>query len=200
MLVRRLRALQVPLRGWAPVCGNEFSTCQRGQRPAKRKDGSSSSNNDERTTVAGPKPPSLFEELFPEMARATETPRTKSAAMAAVTDDSLAPWLADAPPPRTSPPPPSSRAPTSTMRASATVLILASTTATLAPSDFYRIAPQGQHVEGWTGGLLKVLQARDTATLEPRGRYTLLFDSAAAAQAYADRIRRLPHEHHRFST
>ncbi len=93
-----------------------------------------------------------------------------------------------------------------------TVLVLSGATASLLPSDFFRIAPRlagsqqptpsdgetarSSHlpVDGWvarSGGLYKVVQDRDPATLAPRGRYFLYFGSAPAALAYAQEVRDL---------
>lgn len=58
-------------------------------------------------------------------------------------------------------------------------------------TDFYRIAPEGQHVEGWAGGLVKVIQARDSISYEPLGQYYLMFHSRPPALAYVNEVRRL---------
>ncbi|CAK7568534.1 MAG: hypothetical protein SEPTF4163_006527 [Sporothrix epigloea] len=86
-----------------------------------------------------------------------------------------------------------------------TVLVLSGTTASLLPSDFFRIAPRvssvskedsvaSQPVDGWAasnGGIYKIVQDRDPVTLSPRGRYFLYFGSSAAALAYAQEVRDL---------
>jgi len=36
-----------------------------------------------------------------------------------------------------------------------TVLVINSVSRSLVESDFYRLSPQGQHMEGWTSGLTK---------------------------------------------
>ncbi|KKY33600.1 hypothetical protein UCDDA912_g06423 [Diaporthe ampelina] len=58
-------------------------------------------------------------------------------------------------------------------------------------TDFYRIAPEGQHVEGWAGGLVKVIQAHDSISYEPLGQYYLMFHSRAPALAYVNEVWRL---------
>ena len=83
--------------------------------------------------------------------------------------------------------------------------MLSGTTASLLPSDFFRIAPRvysaseqdaavSRPVDGWAasnGGIYKIVQDRDPATLAPRGRYFLYFGSSAAALAYAQEVRDL---------
>ncbi|KAK3687637.1 hypothetical protein B0T22DRAFT_457693 [Podospora appendiculata] len=71
------------------------------------------------------------------------------------------------------------------------VLVLNSAPKSLMESDFYRIAHQGLHVDGWVRGLVKVAQARSPATQEPRGQYFLFFDSRDAALSYSDKLERL---------
>ncbi|KAL1892222.1 hypothetical protein Sste5346_007178 [Sporothrix stenoceras] len=49
-------------------------------------------------------------------------------------------------------------------------------------------------VDGWAagnGGIYKIVQDRDPATLAPRGRYFLYFGSSAAALAYSQEVREL---------
>lgn len=36
-----------------------------------------------------------------------------------------------------------------------TVLVLSNASRSLVESDFYRLAPQGRHVDGWAGGITK---------------------------------------------
>ncbi|KAK3390414.1 hypothetical protein B0H63DRAFT_507761 [Podospora didyma] len=72
-----------------------------------------------------------------------------------------------------------------------TVIVLNSASRSLLESDFYRLAPQGQHVDGWAGGIVKVVQARSKATKEPLGQYFIFFDTRAAAMAYSKEVRRL---------
>lgn len=72
-----------------------------------------------------------------------------------------------------------------------TVLILSGLSNSLVDTDFYRILPEAKHIEGWAGGLVKVVQARDTLSHEPVGRYFLMFHSRPAADAYKAEILRL---------
>ncbi|KAJ0167378.1 hypothetical protein CTA2_2946 [Colletotrichum tanaceti] len=64
------------------------------------------------------------------------------------------------------------------------MLILSNASPNLQESDFYRIGPQGHHLDGWSSSIRKVMQAYDYSTLEPMGRYFILFDSYAAAASY----------------
>ncbi|ROW05271.1 hypothetical protein VSDG_00152 [Cytospora chrysosperma] len=72
-----------------------------------------------------------------------------------------------------------------------TVVVISGTSPSLTETDFYRIAPEGKHVEGWAGGLVKVVQARDSITYEPLGQYYLMFYSRPSALAYVDEVNRL---------
>ena len=36
-----------------------------------------------------------------------------------------------------------------------TVLLLSALTKTLEESDFFRLSPRGEHIEGWTSGIIK---------------------------------------------
>lgn len=73
-----------------------------------------------------------------------------------------------------------------------TVIVLTGASNSLVDSDFYRIIPEGsKYIEGWAGGLVKIVQARDPLTHEPVGQYFLMFHSRPAAVAYADEARRL---------
>ncbi|KAK4148647.1 hypothetical protein C8A00DRAFT_38779 [Chaetomidium leptoderma] len=69
-------------------------------------------------------------------------------------------------------------------KADKTVLILNCASRSLVESDFYRLAPQGQHVTGWASGITKVVQSISAVTREPRGQYFVFFDTRAAAEAY----------------
>jgi hypothetical protein len=71
-------------------------------------------------------------------------------------------------------------------------VVLAAASKTLAPSDFFRVGSgRAAHVEGWVGGIGKVVQARDPDTLEPLGRYYVTFGDAAAAAAWREEVKRL---------
>ncbi|KAK7704618.1 hypothetical protein SLS64_008382 [Diaporthe eres] len=72
-----------------------------------------------------------------------------------------------------------------------TVVVISGTSPSLMDTDFYRIAPEGQHVEGWTGGLVKVIQAHDSISYEPLGQYYLMFHSRPPALAYVNEVWRL---------
>lgn len=72
-----------------------------------------------------------------------------------------------------------------------TVVILSGLSNSLLNTDFYRILPETKHIEGWAGGLVKVVQARDAISHEPLGRYFLMFHSKPAADAYKDELLRL---------
>ncbi|XDG06834.1 hypothetical protein ABKA04_006449 [Annulohypoxylon sp. FPYF3050] len=72
-----------------------------------------------------------------------------------------------------------------------TMLIHSAASPSLSETDFLRLGPQGYHVEGWVGGISRVIQARDPDTLRPLGRYFILFDSSVAALAYQDEADRL---------
>lgn len=70
------------------------------------------------------------------------------------------------------------------------MLILSNASPNLQESDFYRIGPQGHHLDGWSTSIRKVMQAYDYSTLEPMGRYFILFDSYAAAASYQKEAQR----------
>ncbi|KUI68714.1 hypothetical protein VM1G_04467 [Cytospora mali] len=72
-----------------------------------------------------------------------------------------------------------------------TVVVISGASPSLIDTDFYRIALEGKHVEGWAGGLVKVVQARDSITSEPLGQYYLMFHSRPSAIAYVDELQRL---------
>ncbi|KAK4134371.1 hypothetical protein BT67DRAFT_456288 [Trichocladium antarcticum] len=72
-----------------------------------------------------------------------------------------------------------------------TVLVLSNASRSLVESDFYRLAPQGRHVDGWAGGITKIVQSVSPVTKEPQGQYFLFFDTPGAAKLYADELKRL---------
>ncbi|POS81174.1 hypothetical protein DHEL01_v200445 [Diaporthe helianthi] len=72
-----------------------------------------------------------------------------------------------------------------------TVVVLSGTSPSLMDTDFYRIAPEGKHLEGWAGGLVKVIQAHDSISYEPLGQYYLMFYSRPSALAYVNEVQRL---------
>lgn len=72
-----------------------------------------------------------------------------------------------------------------------TMLILNAASKQLVESDFTRIGAKGKHLPGWVSGIVKVIQGRDHATLEPLGHYFILFDRYEAAVAYREEVQRL---------
>ncbi|KAG6365943.1 hypothetical protein INS49_000119 [Diaporthe citri] len=72
-----------------------------------------------------------------------------------------------------------------------TVVVISGTSPSLMDTDFYRVAPEGQHVEGWAGGLVKVIQAHDSISYEPLGQYYLMFHTRPSALAYVNEVWRL---------
>ncbi|KAI1814341.1 hypothetical protein GGS20DRAFT_417447 [Poronia punctata] len=90
-------------------------------------------------------------------------------------------------------------------RGSKSMLVLSAASKCLLESDFFRLGMKGKHVDGWVGGIQKVIQARDPDTLEPKGHYFILFDTHEAAMLYQEGLERLwklskqyvPRAHHR---
>lgn len=58
----------------------------------------------------------------------------------------------------------------------------------LLDTDFQRLASPGHHVDGWTGGLVKVLPSLHPQTKDHQGQYFLFFDTLLAARSYADNL------------
>ena len=79
----------------------------------------------------------------------------------------------------------------SRLRDTATVLVFTCASRTLALSDFIRLSPQGEHIEGWTSGIVRVIPGRNPATLERTNHYFLVFSTSAAAAGYAENISRM---------
>ncbi|KAK1759394.1 hypothetical protein QBC47DRAFT_410148 [Echria macrotheca] len=75
-----------------------------------------------------------------------------------------------------------------------TILVINSASPNLLESDFYRLANQGRHVDGWAVGISKVTQARHPITMENQGQYFLFFETRAAATAYAEKLRTRAYE------
>ncbi len=77
------------------------------------------------------------------------------------------------------------------------VLVLCNASKNLVEDDFRRLAPKGQHIEGWNledSKVLQVIPARDWQTLEQQDAYYVLFASATSAflyQRHAIRIHKL---------
>ncbi|CAK7227738.1 hypothetical protein SCUCBS95973_006645 [Sporothrix curviconia] len=169
-----------------------------------------------------PAKPSIFEELFPDEARVTrgetapQPPKELRGSEIDTVPEDVRQWLegeaeAEAEAEGEGPPTwgPISASSPGKRRTNPTVLVLSGTTASLLPSDFFRIAPRvsssaaaaeqsdvagSRPVDGWAasnGGIYKIVQDRDPATLAPRGRYFLYFGSSAAALAYSQEVRDL---------
>ncbi|TVY39348.1 hypothetical protein LSUB1_G002874 [Lachnellula subtilissima] len=68
-------------------------------------------------------------------------------------------------------------------RREASVLVLNSAMKTLEESDFFRVGPRGEHIEGWT-----IIPGRDNNTLRPLGHYYILFYNNVAAKTYLDSL------------
>ncbi|KAI0852709.1 hypothetical protein F5Y00DRAFT_178613 [Daldinia vernicosa] len=148
----------------------------------------SDNNSNSQDDAPKPRRPSLFEQLFPDEAKALGKNTTPKPSWAShLLDD---------------PPQPSLDTDTDTdndgdrkssdvpLRAKS-MLILSAASKHLAESDFLRLGPQGAHIEDWVGGISRVIQARDPDTLQPLGHYFVLFDREAAAAAYCDEVERL---------
>ncbi|KAF3055607.1 hypothetical protein GL218_07054 [Daldinia childiae] len=164
---------------------------------------SSQTNSSNQDDAPQPRRPSLFEQLFPDEAKALGKNATPKSSWAShLLDD----------PPQPSPDTELNDNENDSNRKSGDVplraksmLILSAASKHLAESDFLRLGPQGAHVEGWVGGISRVIQARDPDTLQPLGHYFVLFDREAAAAAYCDEVERLwqlgkayvPGAHHR---
>jgi hypothetical protein len=93
-------------------------------------------------------------------------------------------------------------------RTSLSVLVLNACSKALEESDFFRLGPRGEHIEGWATGIIEgiissgfiiqlrdlhlgVIPARDNNTLEKLGHYYILCSNDAAARAYLDNTRKL---------
>ncbi|KAK0643559.1 hypothetical protein B0T16DRAFT_416169 [Cercophora newfieldiana] len=68
------------------------------------------------------------------------------------------------------------------------VLILTGAPTSLSYTDFWRIASQGSHLDGWVKGLDEVHRIIDPRTGTTRGQYFLIFDTHLAAEEYATEI------------
>ncbi|KAK3318423.1 hypothetical protein B0H66DRAFT_557206 [Apodospora peruviana] len=71
------------------------------------------------------------------------------------------------------------------------VLFFRAASSSLVESDFYRLAGQGKHVDGWVLGITKIIQVRSHVSQRPQGRYFLFFDTKASARTYLNEVRRL---------
>lgn len=141
-----------------------------------------------------PTPRDLFEELFPEEVQRSTITKEKPSPRPKVLEDfnwNIEPSerLASHPSPDLLDTNAEERA--ALARRHASILVLGNASKSLALSDFLRLSPRGQHIEGWTSGLLQVIPGRDPRTLLPTGVYYILFSSITAARTYHDRVTRL---------
>ncbi|KAL7628896.1 hypothetical protein AAE478_000412 [Parahypoxylon ruwenzoriense] len=142
-------------------------------------------------------PPSLFERLFPDEAKQSRTQQSSGAPKS----PSWTNQLFDGPPSealRVRPgsgdediPPEDYAALSGVPLRAQSMLILSGASPSLQASDFLRLGRRGAHVEGWVGGIQRVVPARDPDTLRPLGHYFVLFDTPHAAVAYRDDVERL---------
>ncbi|KAI0103131.1 hypothetical protein GGR51DRAFT_550005 [Nemania sp. FL0031] len=144
--------------------------------------------------------PSLFEQLFPEEFKRSQAKLKEAASDADVPRNSWVSQLFDIEPPRQVAVEDLQDEDALGLKAAGyslpalrakCMLILSAASKNLLESDFLRLGVQGKHVEGWVGGILKVIQARNPDTLEPKGHYFILFDTPEAALAYKDRLEHL---------
>ncbi|KAK6073047.1 hypothetical protein SCUP234_08884 [Seiridium cupressi] len=157
----------------------------------------------EETPQQPPQKSSLFAELFPDEAKQRARLRSWAQAQTQASTENADGQGLVKPPPRTLSPLPQSAHPlisyyedsshhpaaASTQRCT---VVLNAASKYLTESDFYRVgAGRAAHVEGWVGGITKVIQARDPDTLEPLGRYYIIFETAAAAAAWREEVKRL---------
>ncbi|KAF9881900.1 hypothetical protein CkaCkLH20_01046 [Colletotrichum karsti] len=154
------------LEPWGPV-GSGIPTL--GSKPEEA--GSASSGTVAKTKEA----PSLSDELF----KSDDPPKTRTPAVEDrhVDHGDLQAWIDSLPQEE-------GRGPSPEGRERPAMLILSNASTNLSESDFYRVGPQGQHLDGWGASISKVMQAYDYNTLQPLGRYFILFDSHAAAASY----------------
>ncbi|KAI2465499.1 hypothetical protein F4781DRAFT_23818 [Annulohypoxylon bovei var. microspora] len=184
-----LAATTAPLHGSSRRSDSQSST-----PPSTPKESEPKSDQDEEqptstSAPSSPSPsPSLFEKFFPDEAKQARTSLSRLT--------SSPPWSSplfpELPPLAPFDDPSAAPAPDATVPLRATsMLILSAASPHLSEADFLRLGPQGYHVEGWVGGIARVVQARDPDTLRALGHYFVLFDSDAAALAYRDEVARL---------
>jgi len=208
MLLTRLLPPQFLLPAWS--ARQLHHVLQR----AQKSDGASPKRKKSFKAFSRKLEPSLFEELFPE----ESTPRSQAEPNEKVEKLPTFEWAEELRPsigknrlrekdPIYSIPQPSSQVPEhpkskpalqfnlegerQRQRNDISVLVLNCASKTLEESDFFRLSPKGEHIEGWTSGIIKVIPGRDSRTLESLGHYFILFSSDAAARAYHDQIVRL---------
>ncbi|KAK1988036.1 hypothetical protein LZ30DRAFT_578972 [Colletotrichum cereale] len=151
----------------------------------------------DRAGAAGGENPSLFNELFSNREPgAAGRPRAEQQHLSEdrhVNHDDLQSWL-DSLPKGDAAAAGTDDATSSTTRPGladrSAMLVLSNASPNLHESDFYRIGPQGHHLDGWSSSIRKVMQAYDYSTLEPMDRYFILFDSYAAAASYQTEAQR----------
>jgi hypothetical protein len=194
MLLRRLPRPQSVWPVWTvrSTIGVEQRAAKSTGKPARRRNESSNI--------------SLFEELFPEEAKASREgkgARKTNGGRLELKDDHLREFRqVDG----KRPSPSSGREPEqrdqrdvqaakgefeASRRRAASVLVLSTASKSLSLSDFLRLSPKGQHIDGWASGIIKVIPGRDQETLEPQGHYFILFGTDSMARAYQDRVLRL---------
>ncbi|KAI0553683.1 hypothetical protein F4679DRAFT_432115 [Xylaria curta] len=199
MLLRQLYRplLRSVAAAWRPA----ITSPQYGDSRSNSGASNSDDHQHETSSSLGPKP-SLFEQLFPDEAKKSRA-KIKRASNADAPNNT---WVSqlfaeDDEPPRLAVPEElqdegdvtaqeTSELWSPALRAKG-MLILGAASKSLVESDFLRLGMKGKHVEGWVGGIIKVIQARDPDTLEPKGHYFILFDTHEAAVAYKDRLEHL---------
>ncbi|KAK1967376.1 hypothetical protein LY78DRAFT_634085 [Colletotrichum sublineola] len=153
----------------------------------------------ERAGAAGGESPSIFNELFsksdPGAAALGRTAEQHLSEERHVNHDDLQSWLDSLPKDdANTAADETATATSSTSRLGladrSALLVLSNASPNLQESDFYRIGPQGHHLDGWSSSIRKVMQAYDYSTLEPMDRYFILFDSYAAAASYQKEAQR----------
>lgn len=195
-LTRSLAAAWRPARVFVPVTGSgrrQFSKSAVPWTPTEQAE-----------TASDVAKPSLFAKLFPDEAKKRDRngglgvgPGSRSSSVV----DEDQPVTKQ--PPRTISPLPHSAHPLlsyyedsshhpEAASAQNCTIVLNATSKYLTESDFYRVgAGRATHVEGWVGGITKVIQARDPDTLDPLGRYYVTFETTAAAAAWREEVKRL---------
>lgn len=186
-LTRSIAAAWRPAQCNSPVSGS--ARCRFSATPTEPKDAEPSS----------PPKLSLFAELFPDEAKQRLRLQQSKGQPHGVADHEPSVRL----PSRTPSPLPQSAHPLisyyedsshhpASASASTCTVVLSAASKQLVQSDFYRVgAGRAAHVEGWVGGITKVMQARDPDTLEPLGRYYISFETAAAAASWREEVKRL---------
>ncbi|KAI3329065.1 hypothetical protein HD806DRAFT_271468 [Xylariaceae sp. AK1471] len=168
---------------------------------------SSNSNNGQQQEASSPSPPpsptkqkpSLFEQLFPDEVKKSQPRPRGDGSDTDVPRNTWVSQLFEEPPRLVVPKEPQDEKSSIEKNSDVSpdfraksMLVLSAASKHLLESDFLRLGARGKHVEGWVGGgILKVIQARDPDTLEPKGHYFILFDTHEAAIAYKDKLEHL---------